>query len=105
MSEDGAWDKIIQEAGGVDAFLRSRGYDPNEVATLFRAVAERTLEEQDILTVWRWVKKYGGDINCTSIAQHIVVLGVRHMYAYQYKDFANIRAAANWIREQEDVGE
>jgi hypothetical protein len=54
----------------------------------------------DLIIVWEWIRKHGGDINCTSTTRHIVLLGVRHIFICEFKEFATLRDAAAWIRER-----
>jgi hypothetical protein len=55
----------------------------------------------DLIIVWEWIRKHGGDINCTSTTrQHSVLLGVRHIFICEFKEFDSLSSAAEWIRER-----
>jgi hypothetical protein len=54
----------------------------------------------DLIIVWEWIRKHGGDINCVSTTRHTILLGVRHIFICEFKEFTAIRDAADWIRER-----
>jgi hypothetical protein len=80
------------------AYLKQQVQEALEASQ--RQVKEQR-EKADLWLVWEWIKQYGGDINLSSTTIHLILLGVRHLYSYWWKDFKSIHLAAEWIREQE----
>jgi hypothetical protein len=88
----------VTEEERYQAHLKQQVQDALE-ATHARLQAGR--EKKDVLTVYEWIKQYGGDLNYASTVHPIILLGVRHLFEYWWKECSTIAEAAEWIRQQQ----